>query len=103
VKGYWNKPDGKDIEMDIVAINETDKIIRLGSCKRSSNKHTSTTLSLFDGHIARFKKTELGRKYNDWKIEKALYSPIFEEAQKQTLSNNGYICVDMLDFERWLQ
>jgi uncharacterized protein len=103
VKGYWNKPDGKDIEIDIVAINETDKIIRVGSCKRSSLKHDSTTLSLFDGHISRFTNTELGRKHKDWKIEKALYSPIFENDQKQSLSNKGYICVDMLDFEKWLQ
>ena len=103
VKGYWNKPDGKDIEIDIVAINETDKIIRVGSCKRAASKHNDSELALFNGHIERFTTTALARKYKGWKIERALYTPSFSNGQKKSLVNKGYICVDMTDFDRWLQ
>jgi len=103
VRGYWNKPDGSDIEIDLVAINETDKIIRVGSCKRNAIKHDSTSLYKFAGHIARFQKTELGKKYADWSVEKALYSPTFDNDQRSAFETRGYICVDMNDFDRWLQ
>jgi hypothetical protein len=103
VRGYWNKPDGQDIEIDLVAINETEKVIRVGSCKRAAHKHNTETLVAFNGHIARFSKTELGRKYKDWRIERALYAPMFDEEQIKSLSNAGYICVDMSDFDRWLR
>lgn len=103
VRGYWNKPDGTDIEIDVVAVNEIDKIIRVGSCKRSSTKHDSTSLYKFNEHIARFRKTELGKKYSDWTVERALYSPVFDEPQRKVLTGKEYICVDMNDFDRWLQ
>ncbi len=35
VEGYWSKPDGSDIEIDVVVLNEEDKIVRFGSCKPS--------------------------------------------------------------------
>lgn len=103
VRGYWNKPDGTDIEIDVVAVNEIDKIIRVGSCKRSADKHNSEALYKFNEHIARFQRTELGKKYADWIIERALYSPAFDEDQRKALSSKGYICVDMNDFDRWLR
>lgn len=103
VRGYWNKPDGSDIEIDVVAINETDKIIRVGSCKRSATKHNSTSLHKFDEHIGRFQRTELGKKYSDWTVERALYSPVFDDDQRRALTRKGYLCVDMDDFDRWLR
>ncbi|MBC7103013.1 MAG: hypothetical protein H5U13_07285 [Parvibaculum sp.] len=103
MRGYWNKPDGTDIEIDVVAVNEIDRIIRVGSCKRSSNKHDSASLYKFNEHITRFKKTELGKKYSDWTVERALYSPVFDEQQRKVLTGEGYICVDMNDFDRWLR
>lgn len=102
VRGYWNKPDGTDIEIDVVAINETDRTIRVGSCKRSAGKHDATSLYKFNEHIGRFRKTELGKKYSDWTVERALYSPAFDERQRTALTREGYICVDMNDFDRWL-
>tara|TARA_R110002110_G_scaffold4877_5_gene24680 strand:- start:5856 stop:7358 length:1503 start_codon:yes stop_codon:yes gene_type:complete len=102
VRGYWNKPDGTDIEIDVVAINDIDKVIRVGSCKRSASKHDTTSLYKFNEHIERFKKTELGKKYSDWTVERALYAPVFDERQRNTLTNEGYICVDMDDFDQWL-
>ncbi len=101
-KGYWNKPDGQDIELDLVAINEIDKVVRVGSCKRSAAKHNNENLLAFNGHIDRFKRTVLGKKYKEWRIERALYAPLFTDEHRNSLSKSGYVCADMTDFDRWL-
>lgn len=103
VRGYWNKPDGTDIEIDVVAINEIDQKIRVGSCKRAATKHNSESLFKFNEHVARFQKTELGKRYAGWSLERALYSPSFDEDQRRALSAAGYICVDMNNFDTWLR
>ncbi len=102
VKGYWNKPDGSDIEIDIVALNDTDKILRLGSCKRAPEGHDAKGLATFEGHIGRFLDTQEGRRFSGFRLEKALYSPLFDPAHKALLTGKGYHPVDMTDFERWL-
>lgn len=102
VKGYWNKADGSDIEIDVVAVNEEARSIRFGSCKRSATKHTSSEQFKFDGHIERFLRTKEGRRFAGWEVQQALYSPIFDEDQKASHERQGYICIDLADFDRWL-
>jgi hypothetical protein len=50
VEGFW---DRGDTEIDLVAINREDSIIRFGSCKRSP-ENLIRDISTFDGHIERF-------------------------------------------------
>jgi len=102
VKGYWNKADGSDIEIDLVALNKDDNTIRVGSCKRSAVRHNSQSLYKFEGHIDKFLKTKDGKRYSGWTIEKALYSPAFDSNQRKALTGKGYICIDLHDFEGWL-
>lgn len=103
VRGYWNKADGSDIEIDLVAVNETDRIIRFGSCKRSEEGHDANARTTFDGHIQRFLRTDVGLRFTGWRMQRALYSPVFSEATRTELTQRDYVCVDMNDFERWLQ
>ncbi|MCP5371030.1 MAG: hypothetical protein H6907_04785 [Hyphomicrobiales bacterium] len=42
VRGYWNKADGSDIEIDLVALNDEDRVVRFGSCKRSAAAHDAS-------------------------------------------------------------
>ena len=102
VHGYWNKPDGSDIEIDLVAINDDDEIVRFGSCKRNPKFHSGDELEKFDGHIERFLKTREGRKFNGWAVEKALYASVFDAKQKQQLTERGYHCLDIEDFRNVL-
>lgn len=102
VAGYWNKADGSDIEIDMIALDETERRIRFGSCKRSAGAHNSQALANFDDHVGRFLATKTGAPYRDWKIEKALYAPTFSSTQRKALGQGGMVCVDMIDFERWL-
>ncbi len=100
VRGYWNKADGSDIEIDVVALDETSKTIRFGCCKRDGDKHDR---AVFEGHIARFLTTKEGKRHSDWTTQKALYSPVFSDDQRTRYGADGYICVDMNDFDLWLQ
>ena len=102
VAGYWNKADGSDIEIDIIALDETERRIRFGSCKRSSGAHHSQALASFDKHVARFLATKAGARYREWKIEKALYAPLFTSLEREAMGRAGLVCVDMTDFEQWL-
>ncbi len=102
VRGYWNKADGSDIEIDMVAVNEDDKIVRFGSCKRNASSHSGEDLKKFNSHVERFQKTKEGRRFEGWDIEKALYSPVFEGGQRRFLEREGYRCLDLVDFRKAL-
>ncbi|MHC8508643.1 MAG: ATP-binding protein [Rhodospirillales bacterium] len=102
VRGYWNKADRTDIEIDVVALNEDEKRVRLGSCKRSAARHNADELTGFESHIARFLKTKEGRKIAEWDMEKALYAPAFNAKQRKHLESRGYICRDINDYRRRL-
>lgn len=102
VRGFWNKPDGSDIELDVVAINEDSGKIRIGSCKRSAAAHDAASLSGFEGHVERFLETKQGRRYANWDIQKALYSPAFSPDHRKSLVADGYLCRDLNDFATYL-
>jgi hypothetical protein len=102
VSGYWNKADGGDIEIDMIALDETNRRIRFGSCKRSAAGHGSDALRKFSEHVERFLAAKVGAPYRDWSKEKALYAPSFSPSDRHAFQTKGYVCVDMNDFERWL-
>jgi AAA+ ATPase superfamily predicted ATPase len=102
VSGYWNKADGSDIEIDMIALDETNRRIRFGSCKRSSAGHGSDALRKFSEHVARFLAAKVGAPYRDWSKEKALYAPSFSPSDRHAFQSKGCVCVDMNDFEGWL-
>ena len=102
VRGFWNKTDGSDIEIDMVAVNEDDRVIRFGSCKRSATSHGGSDLSSFGGHVARFLRTKEGRRFKEWRTEKALYAPVFDAELRQRREADGWICRDLNDFKSWL-
>jgi len=102
VKGYWNKTDGSDIEIDFVAVNDEERRVRIGSCKRNAAAHDSGALSTFDIQVNRFLATAEGRRFTGWTVEKALFSPIFSPAQRERLRDRNYLCRDIADFAAYL-
>jgi AAA+ ATPase superfamily predicted ATPase len=102
VRGYWNKADGSDIEIDLVALNEDRRNVRFGSCKRSARSHDKPALDAFNTHIDRFHTTGEGRRLQGWQEEKAVFSPVFDEKHRQALTDQGYVGRDLLDFRRFL-
>ncbi|WP_173978908.1 ATP-binding protein [Magnetospirillum sp. UT-4] len=96
VQGYWNSAD---IEIDLVAIDETNRRIRFGACKRNADKHDT---GAFEGHVGRFLDSREGRRFRDWTVEKALYSPAFTGSARTHLEASGYLCRDLDDFRHLL-
>ncbi len=102
VDGYWNKADGSDIEIDLVALNDDAKVVRFGSCKRGQSGHSAGALGKFEGHIERFFVSKEGRRLAGWRIEKALYASEFDLETRRDLQRSGYICHDIRDFKNRL-
>lgn len=98
--GYWNRPRdaNKCIEIDLVAIDEENKKIRFGSCKRAATAHNGDALKKFEEHLAGFLQAREHRHLANWHIEKVLFSPVFDAPTRAVLTGKGYVCKDLLDY-----
>jgi uncharacterized protein len=98
--GYWNRPknSANSIEIDLVAIDESSKRVRFGSCKRNESSHNGESLNKFEQHVTAFLKSPQHKRLAGWTLEKALFSPQFASNSRIALSNGGYICRDLTDY-----
>jgi uncharacterized protein len=91
IQGYW---DRSDTEIDLVAVNETDEIIRFGSCKRSPSKLLSDVNNLKE-HVKRF--LESMPRYRTWKLQYAGIAPVLNPDQRAILVRHDVIPQDLID------
>jgi len=94
IEGYW---DRNDTEIDLLALNETDQVIRFGTCKRSQTKIV-TDLSKHDGHVQRF--LDAHRRYKAWTIEKVAIAPTIDDETRGQIRAKGYDPEDLTDLIR---
>jgi hypothetical protein len=71
-----------------VALDETSKRLRLGSCKRSELALIKD-LARFDGHVARFLKAF--PHFTDWQVEKVAIAPSLTPEARQAIAAAGYL------------
>jgi hypothetical protein len=100
--GYWNRPRdaANAIEIDLVALDEPNKRIRFGSCKRTASAHDGTALAKFEKHIEAFLLPREHRQLQGWHREKVLFAPEFSDAERAALTQQGYICRDLYDYSK---
>jgi uncharacterized protein len=100
--GYWNRPRdaANSIEIDLVALDEPNKRIRFGSCKRTASAHDWMALAKFEKHIEAFLLAREHRQLQVWQHERVLFAPEFREAERAALSQRGYICKDLYDYSK---
>lgn len=91
IQGYW---DRSDTEIDLVAINEADEVIRFGSCKRSPEKLVSD-VNNFKGHVGRFLNAM--RRYQEWRIEYVGIAPRLLPQDRAVLTRHAVIGQDLGD------
>lgn len=91
VDGYW---DRSGIEIDLVVVNEDEKRIRFGSCKRSANK-LLTDIPNFKSHVSRFLEAFPQYGKGGWKAELAGISPRLDASQRKVLSRFNIIPQDI--------
>jgi hypothetical protein len=97
VQGYW---DRLDTEIDLVAVNEVDEVIRFGSCKRSPRKLISD-ISDFKMHVERFLQTM--PKYRSWTKQYVGIAPEINADQRAILARNDVIPQDLNDLTSGLE
>jgi len=96
IKGFW---DRGGTEIDLVALNETDRVIRFGSCKRSADRLTADVV-VFDGHVQRF--LDEFPDYKSWRIERVSMAPSIPADVRTHLEEQGRMVQDLTDLIREL-
>lgn len=91
INGFW---DRSDVEIDLVAVNEEERRIRFGSCKRSPSKLIAD-INNFKSHVERF--LELKPSYKGWSIELAGISPVLDKTQRHILLEHQIMAQDIHD------
>jgi uncharacterized protein len=103
VTGYWNKAVGSDIEIDLVAADDGEAVVRFGCCKRSSGIFTPPELRKFRDHVTRFLTTSEGARFAGYEPQYALYSTQFDPHMRRRLEGDGYLCASIADFSAMLR
>jgi len=91
VQGFWDK---SGTEIDLVAVNEAERAIRFGSCKRSAKKLLSD-VNNFKQHVGRFLQTM--RQYQGWTQQHVGTAPVLDAEQRAILAGHDIIPQDLND------
>ncbi len=91
IRGYW---DRSGTEIDLVAVNVDDKVIRFGTCKRSASK-LPPHLPAFQGHVARF--LDAHPVYESWKVEKVATAPKLDAGIRAAIEDAECLPQDLSD------
>jgi uncharacterized protein len=88
------------VEIDLVALDEPNKRIRFGSCKRAASAHDRAALTKFEKHVAAFLLPREHRQLQGWSHEKVLFASEFGDTERAALSEQGYLCKDLYDYAK---
>lgn len=96
IRGYW---DRADVEIDLVAVNEDELRIRLGTCRRNGEKLASSVDSLLRS-TERFLAAH--PRFQKWQVEYVAIAPIIGRATREELRARGVIAEDLRDLMKGL-
>lgn len=96
IEGFW---DRSDIEIDLIAINESEQKIRFGSCKRSGDKVVEAISSLKQCSQKFLRKFP---KYKNWNIEYAVIAPKISAEIRPLIAKQNVIPEDFSDLFKGL-
>jgi AAA+ ATPase superfamily predicted ATPase len=91
IRGYW---DRGDVEIDLVAVSESERRIRFGTCRRNPEK-LFASLDGLRTSAAAFVQTH-GR-FRDWRHEFVAIAPEISESLRVRLSESNIILHDLHD------
>ena len=94
IQGYW---DRGDVEIDLVALNEKERRIRFGTCKRDPDKLLASLDGLQSGANAFL--AAHGR-FQKWKTEFVAIAPGLSPDLRARLASAGIIAEDIPDLTR---
>lgn len=91
IEGFW---DRGDTEIDLVALNEEERVVRLGSCKRNAER-LAPDYTRFDGHVDRF--LDRSERLRGWRVEKVALACRHTPATRAAAERAGYLPQDLDD------
>jgi AAA+ ATPase superfamily predicted ATPase len=91
IDGYWDKGG---VELDLVALNEDEGLIRFGSCKRDAGQHTRAALAKYNEHIERFLNEKA--KYKGWCKERTAITVRHSDHSTKAAADAGYLAEDLI-------
>lgn len=91
IEGFW---DRSDIEIDLLAIDELEKKIRFGSCKRSEEKLISSIVSLKKCAEKFLKEFS---QYRNWKVEYVMIAPLISPSVRMQIAKEDVLSEDFAD------
>lgn len=96
IQGYW---DRSDVEIDLVALNDEERRIRFGTCKRNPAR--------LAGSIADLKRCagrflEAQGRFDSWRIEFVAIAPTIDPTTVAILATEGVIAQSLLDLTEGL-
>lgn len=94
IEGYW---DRGQTEIDLVAVNAEERVIRFGSCKRNAEK-LPTDVPALHAHVQRFLEAKPG--YRDWRIEYVAIAPAIDTEVREAIIGAGAMPQDLNDLIR---
>ncbi len=96
ILGYW---DRAGVEIDLVAVNEDERRIRFGSCKRNPDRLPGDidALKRNAGHFL-----NSSRRLSNWRVEYVAIAPSITPDLRRTLSKQGVIAQDLVDLAQVL-
>lgn len=96
IRGYW---DRSDVEIDLVAVDEGSRRLRLATCKRNAARLPAAVRTLRT-HGERF--LAAFPRFADWSVEHAAIAPRMAPALRSELTALGVIPQDLHDLTRGL-
>lgn len=91
IKGYW---DRAGIEIDLVAVSESTRRIRFGTCKRNPDKLLAS-LPALRGNVEAFMRHHT--QYENWTVEFCAIAPEIAPSLSGKLAAEGVIAQSLTD------
>ncbi len=91
IQGFW---DSANTEIDLVALNASDRVVRIGTCKRDPVRVVSD-LANFEGHMQRF--LALKPMLQGWRVEKVAFTVEHTPHTRKAVEQRGFIAQDLAD------
>ncbi|MFY9342049.1 MAG: AAA family ATPase [Planctomycetota bacterium] len=91
IRGYW---DRGDTELDLVALDESRRIVRVANIKRSADKLFASE-KVFHDHVERF--LDGFPHLREWRIERAAATVVLSPGERAELVRRGYHAEDLMD------
>ena len=94
IQGYW---DRGDVEIDLVAVNEDERRIRFGTCKRNPERLPGSIDTLRQ-NAARFLTSH--KRFSGWRAEYIALAPDIPPELRNSLTDQGAIPQSLKDLIR---